>query len=89
MQYLPAKSNKYGAIGSPCLHPLSIGKKIDLTLACKIEALKSVFINLIQGIKLSLKPNNCKTYINFQDIESKAFSKSIGISNPFLCLASV
>ena len=83
--------NKYGDIGSPCLHPLSILKKSDRCPDCCTEAEISVFNSFIQDCILGPKLKNFKTLLrNFHDTESKAFSKSISMIKPdfFLLLHS-
>ena len=82
--------NKYGAIGSPCLHPLWILNCSERKPHCNTAALKSLFRILTQSILMFPKPKNCYTlYKNDHDMESKAFSKSMRTKRPGMFSLSV
>ena len=51
--------NKYAAIGSPCLQPLSILKNSDFTPACITEAVIFLFKILIHSMNPWPKPKYC------------------------------
>ena len=77
-------------MGSPCFHLRSILKDSDLIPTCNTEADILLLKSLIQFTNFLPKPKNSKVlYINFQEIESKVFSKSININNPLIFFDSV
>ena len=75
--------NRYPAIGSPCLHPLPtfiLGVGIPFIITTDSKFFKRV---VIQSIVNWLKLNSFRVFcINSNDIESKAFEKSICIIIP-------
>ena len=60
--------NKYAAIGSPCLQPLSVLKKSDFQPACTVVARKFVLNNFIHHIYPSVNPRySNKLYRNLHE----------------------
>ena len=81
---ISAHSKKmYGELGSPCLQPRPISKNSEKMPFCIPHNLMSLRIILIRCLNLSPKLKKFKTLkINFQDTESKAFSKSSNKTSP-------
>ena len=77
------KINRYPAIGSPCLHPLPtfiLGVGIPFIITTDSKFFNRV---VIQSMVSWLKLNNFRVFcINSNEIESKAFEKSICIIIP-------
>ena len=77
------KTNRYGEIGSPCLQPLRIvnhGETKLLTITRNLMFFRNIPTHFLIS---SLKLNNSNVLnMNFHEIVSKAFSKSISSRIP-------